>query len=81
METRAEHLAWCKQRALNELSRADVNDEEAIRNALASFGSDCGTHPETKHHEQTLAALSLPMIMGGHIKSRPQMEAHIKGFN
>jgi hypothetical protein len=39
--TREEHLAWCKQRALEYLNKGDV------KNAIASMGSDLGKHPET----------------------------------
>lgn len=40
-DTRAEHLVWCKERALAYLDRGDLT------NALASFGSDMHKHPET----------------------------------
>lgn len=39
--TRAEHLAWCKQRALEYVDRGD------LQNALASMASDMSKHPET----------------------------------
>jgi hypothetical protein len=38
--TRKEHLAWCKQRALEYLDRGDLT------NALASMISDMRKHPE-----------------------------------
>lgn len=38
--TRAEHLAWCKQRAIAELPD--------LGNAVASMASDLGKHPETR---------------------------------
>jgi len=41
MTTRTEHLAWCKQRALEYVERGD------LVNAMASFGSDMRQHPET----------------------------------
>jgi hypothetical protein len=37
---RAEHLAWCKTRALEYL------DEDDVRNAIASMMSDMGKHGE-----------------------------------
>jgi hypothetical protein len=39
--TRAEHLAWCKERALEYVARGELLD------ALASMTSDLGKHPET----------------------------------
>lgn len=39
--TRAEHLAWCKQRALEYLDRGE------FVNALTSLRSDLTKHPET----------------------------------
>lgn len=38
---RAEHLAWCKQRALEYVDQGDLTS------ALASFGSDMGKHEGT----------------------------------
>lgn len=40
-EDRAEHLAWCKQRALEYLDAGDLS------NAVASMGSDLNKHPQT----------------------------------
>jgi Tfp pilus assembly protein PilF len=42
MRDRAEHLAWCKQRALEYLDAGDLT------NAVASMGSDLNKHPETR---------------------------------
>lgn len=39
--TWSEHLAWCKERALEYVDRGDLQD------AVASMGSDLGKHPET----------------------------------
>ena len=39
--TRDEHLAWCKQRALEYLDAGD------LLNAVTSMGSDLDKHPET----------------------------------
>jgi hypothetical protein len=41
-KTRAEHLAWCKRRALEYVEDGD------LPNAIASMGSDLSKHPETK---------------------------------
>ena len=40
--TREEHLAWCKERALEYWKRGD------LQNAVASMGSDLNKHPGTK---------------------------------
>lgn len=40
--TRAEHLEWCRGRALEYLGRGD------LLNAAASMGSDLSKHPETR---------------------------------
>jgi hypothetical protein len=42
--TRAEHLAWAKQRALEYLDRGELD------NAFASMVSDCRKHPELESH-------------------------------
>jgi len=41
MTPRAEHLEWCKKRALEYLSQGE------LQNAVTSMGSDMGKHPET----------------------------------
>lgn len=40
-QTRSEHLAWCKQRALQYVDQGD------LQNALASMASDMHKHPGT----------------------------------
>jgi hypothetical protein len=42
--SRAEHLEWCKKRALEYVNRGDTSQ------AFASMGSDLGKHPETANH-------------------------------
>jgi Tfp pilus assembly protein PilF len=55
-EERAEHLAFCKRRALEYLDRGD------IQNAVTSMGSDLSKHPETKAH-YTLLMLGMRYIL------------------
>lgn len=43
--TRAEHLAWCKQRALAELD--NNSDGHGADRAFASMTSDLRKHPDT----------------------------------
>ena len=56
MKTRDEHLAWCKQRALEYLNQHDV------RNAICSMMSDMKEHEETPVNG-TIAALGIVIAM------------------
>jgi len=71
--TRAEHLAWCKERALEYADRGDLT------NAMASMGSDLRKHPETKGH----AGMELMMLeaMSGLLRSPAEIRKFIEGFN
>ena len=73
METRAEHLAWCKKRALEYCDAGNVAD------AFASMASDINKHPETQDH----AALELGMLqlMNGFLNTPAEMRTFIEGFN
>jgi hypothetical protein len=51
--TRAEHLAWCKQRALAYVDSGDLME------AFVSMISDLGKHPETRSHEGILEGSTL----------------------
>ena len=72
--TRAEHLAWCKQRALEYVDRGD------LKNALASMGSDMRKHPETDTQAATvlLGMEGLRCVMAGDTGG---MRRLIEGFN
>lgn len=67
--TRAEHLAWAKQRAHAELDRGD------IANAIASMLSDLGKHPET---ERSVQIGAMVMLM---VRDRESCKRFIDGFN
>lgn len=71
--TRAEHLAWCKRRALEYVDAGDLNQ------AFASMGSDLGKHPETRDHSGIM--LGTMMLLGGHLSTRQDMRKFIEGFN
>lgn len=71
--TRAEHLAWCKQRALEYVDRGDTT------NAWASMASDLSKHPETEKH--AAIQLGMMMLMGGHLSTTAEMRKFINGFN
>lgn len=71
--TRAEHLAWCKTRALEYVDAGDNSQ------AFASMASDLGKHPDTAKH----GALELGMMLqfGGHLSTACEMRKFIEGFN
>lgn len=73
METRKEHLDWCKKRALEYV---DLGDPQQ---ALMSMMSDLTKHPETENH----AGIELGMMLslGGHLNTVPEMKKFIVGFN
>lgn len=72
-ESRAQHLEWCKKRALQYCDMGDVSQ------AWASFTSDMRKHPETENH----AALGLGMqiFFGGGNQNPKEMRKFIEGFN
>jgi hypothetical protein len=71
--TRAEHLAWCKQRALEYVDAGDVNQ------AFVSMASDLGKHPETANH--SAIQLGMMMLMAGHLSDAQKMRLFIEDFN
>lgn len=71
--TRDEHLAWCKQRALEYVDRGEVTD------AWGSMASDLGKHPETRNH--AAIPLGMMMLVGGHLSTAHVMRRFIEGFN
>lgn len=71
MRTRAEHLEWCKQRALEYL------DTGQLSNAVASMGSDLTKHPETDCPD-VLMLLALRNVIDGDTEA---VRRWIKGFN
>jgi hypothetical protein len=71
--TRDEHLAWCKQRALEYADRGDM------ANAIASMGSDLNKHPETENHAGM--QLMLMMAMAGQFDRPGELRKFIEGFN
>lgn len=72
MTTRDEHLAWCKQRALEYVAHGD------LPGAWTSFASDMGKHDETRgHHALRLGAM---MMLNGHLDTAYDMGKFIKDF-
>lgn len=70
---RAEHLAWCKTRAL------EYVDAGNLQEAFASMGSDLGKHPETANNAGIM--MGMMRLMGGHLSTRDEMRKFINGFN
>lgn len=70
--TRAEHLDWCKQRALAHLPE---NPSEALVSMLDGLSE----HPETKDHPniQDVAAL----VLADGLSTAHEVEEFIKDFN
>jgi hypothetical protein len=71
--TRAEHLQWAKDRALEYAERGD------IAQAITSIGSDLDKHPETKGHKGT--ELGVMLLMTGSLSSIEDAKRFINGFN
>ena len=72
MVTRAEHLAWAKQRALEYADRGDMT------NAIASMGSDLRKHPDTKNHSGV--ELMAMMAVTGQFDQPGRLREFIEGF-
>lgn len=68
-KTRAEYLAWCKQRAL-----AYLPDDP--QQAFMSMASDLGKHDETRAH--TGIEIGMMMLASGNTH---EMRELIEGFN
>ena len=73
--TRAQHLAWCKERALAYVDRGDVSD------AFDSFCSDVSKHPDTEPIMETIEFVGMPLLMMGLLESPKAMRDHILGYN
>lgn len=71
--TRADHLAWCKQRALEYVDRGDAGG------AFASMASDLNKHEGTANHIGI--QLGMLQMMGGMLSGRDEMRRFIEGFN
>ncbi len=71
--SRADHLAWCKSRALEYIAAGDGTQ------AFTSMGSDLGKHPETVGHPGI--KLGMMQLMAGQLDSPEAMRRFIEGFN
>lgn len=71
--TRAQHLVWCKERALEYVEIGD------LKQAFASMASDLDKHPETMGHVGCKLGMGLMMI--GNLDTPHAMRKWIEGFN
>lgn len=71
--SRAEHLQWCKDRALQ---YCDMNDP---LNAWASMTSDLQKEESTANHIGI--TLGMRQMMSGMLSTADEMREFIKGFN
>jgi len=71
--SREEHLAWCKERAL------DLVDQGDLTQAYASMASDLRKHDGTAGHPAI--ELGMMLMMGGHLSTPHEMRKFIEGFN
>lgn len=69
--TRAEHLAWCKERALAYVEAGDTQQ------AYASLASDLGKHEETIGHPAI--QFGFLQLMGGLLDTPAKMRDFIEG--
>lgn len=70
-ESRADHLAWCKERALEYVELGDT------KNAFASLMSDLNKHPDTQGHGAR--ELGIMLLLAGQLDTPAQMREFIEG--
>ena len=73
METRAQHLEWCKKRALAHC------DQGRLQQALSSMFSDLRKHPETADHPAI--GLGVGLMSFGDLTTSWKVREFIEGFN
>lgn len=71
--TRAEHMQWCKDRALEILDRGDLTG------AFASMCSDLGKHKETDGHPGI--ELGTILLTTDNLIDMEMMRSFIEGFS
>ena len=70
---RAEHLQWCKDRALEYVELGDLSQ------AYTSMSSDLGKHEGTSNHSGIELGM-MEMMIGG-LNTPEKMRHHIEGYN
>lgn len=71
MSTRAEHVAWAKDRAMEYVDAGDPSQ------ALASLFSDLRKHPDTADH--AAIELGAMLMFGGHLSTLTEVRDWIEG--
>jgi len=71
--TYKEHLAWCKQRALEYVDRNDTTQ------AWMSFMSDMNKHDGTRGHQ--FLTVGSAMFATGHLREPADLRRFIEDFN
>jgi hypothetical protein len=71
--TRAEHLKWAKERALEYADRGETAD------AMSSLISDLGKHPETAGHSGV--ELMAMLAIAGEFQRPGRLREFIEGFS
>lgn len=75
MTTRAEHLTWCKERALEYADQGDAGL------AMSSLIQDLGAHPETADSVEVIVGLMMPLTLIGEFEKPGKLREFIEGFN
>lgn len=73
MTTRAEHLKWCKDRAIK------LANQDNIEEAISSMFYDIEKHPETEGH--IAVELGTMLMLGGHLSTKAEVIKFIEDFN
>ena len=73
--TRAEHLKWCKERALEYARRGEA------QNAVASMASDLRKHDDTAPSAEMASQLGTMLLMSGNLRTLKQIVDWVEGFN
>jgi len=73
--TRAEHLAWAKERALEYADRGET------ASAIASLRSDLGKHPDTASSARIIDELMFPLALTGDFERPGELRKFIERFN
>lgn len=75
MRTRAEHLQFCKDRAMEYVNQGD------LLNAVTSMMSDLEKHPETSSTKGALGMLGMLAAQQAQLGDRDAVIRYIQGFN
>jgi len=70
---RADHLQWCKDRAMEYVNQGDT------KQAFASFVSNLLKHPETENH--LVIEMGMMLLLSGNLSTSYEMEQWINGTN